>query len=136
MRQSSYSNPRTVVQLVRARGTRHSLEIVPVVSGRTGSADSLMFHSCSVFTSLRASEQTTLTLTRATLSPPHLIQTISTNKTAGTDEVFIYEFDSGNVSLSVNGSVQLISGLADQADLLVDSAVSASGIAGKTCLTS
>ncbi|CAM9632430.1 unnamed protein product [Ectocarpus sp. 6 AP-2014] len=65
-----------------------------------------------------------------------IVYTISTDENAGTDEVFIYEFDSGNASLSVNGSVQLVSGLADQADLLVDSAYSASGIAGKTCLTS
>ncbi|CAM9196214.1 unnamed protein product, partial [Ectocarpus sp. 8 AP-2014] len=65
-----------------------------------------------------------------------VVYTISTDASAGTDEVFIYEFDSGNASLSVNGSVQLISGLAAQADPLVDSAVSASGIAGKTCLTS
>ncbi|CAM9330912.1 unnamed protein product, partial [Ectocarpus sp. 8 AP-2014] len=63
-----------------------------------------------------------------------VVYTISTDASAGTDEVFIYEFDSGNASLSVNGSVQLISGLAAQADPLVDSAVSASGIAGKTCL--
>ncbi|CAM9806997.1 unnamed protein product, partial [Ectocarpus fasciculatus] len=57
-----------------------------------------------------------------------LIQTISTDKNAQTDEVFIYEFDSESVSLSVNGSVQLTSDL-NQADLIVDSIVSATGIA-------
>ncbi|CAN0028019.1 unnamed protein product, partial [Ectocarpus sp. 8 AP-2014] len=51
------------------------------------------------------------------------------DKDAQTEEVFIYEFDSESVSLYVNGSVNLASEFSNQADLIVDSAVSATGIA-------
>ncbi|CAM9106495.1 unnamed protein product [Ectocarpus fasciculatus] len=60
-----------------------------------------------------------------------IVYTINTDKDAQTEEVFTYEFDSESVSLSVNGSVQLTSEFSNQADLIVDSAVSATGTAGK-----
>ncbi|CAM9106419.1 unnamed protein product [Ectocarpus fasciculatus] len=68
---------------------------------------------------------------RGLMLHPGLPTVYTFSNDTGNKDVFVYQFNSGNFPLFVSGSVQLQNEAAGEEDLVVDSAVSTTGIVGK-----